>query len=416
MTNTLYIAITTVGFYIVLLIPLHTLADADMNKNNNISLDFAIKTTIQQNYTLKTIKEKVKIAHEELRSIPLLSNPEVDTEFIGGLHGEQNVEVTKSIELGGQRRHRKQIAMINLQIAEHQLTLERQRIIRSVKLAFYQLLSLQEKLKLVEEMIQHNQQIYEMAQFRHEAGDISITQVGLANLQLQSANREFTTLKNKQQLAQLDLNGLMGTSLTNSPVVIGKLQLTYSPDYKLDTLKSQAFIHRIELKSLKLQKQLTENVHKLAKAANIPELSIGGIVERNSDETGFGLKLSLPLPIFDRNRTGINVSKAQIKADDAQISELRTKISRDVISAFLSLDAAERNLKFYENDLLKLLNDNLNLTRSAYELGETGLLELIFIQNEYIKSKMDYLDTLYTYQKAYLDLEMAIGTSPESIQ
>ena len=414
MINRLYIAITTIGIYFFSLINILTPGAADMN--DEVSLEKAIQTAIQQNYTLRTIHEKVNIAQEELKSIPLISNPEVESEFIGGIQGEQNVEIIKSFELGGQRRHRKKMAKINLENAKHELTREKQTLTKSVKLSFYQLLLIQKKVKLVQEMIKHNQQIYDIAQFRHGAGDISITQVGLANLQLQSARRELATLENEQQLAQLELNRLMGTSLTRKPIVTGELPLENPPNFNLETLTSQALTHRTDLKSLKLQKKLTETTNKLAKTANIPDLSIGGIVERNPDEIGLGLKVTIPLPIFDRNRAEINVSRAKIKQDNAQILDLENKITRDVTSAYLSVDAGKRNLKFYESDLLKLINENLNLTRSAYELGEIGLLELILIQNEYIKSQMDYLDTLYIYRKAYIDLEIAIGKPLESIK
>ncbi|RKU27083.1 hypothetical protein C6497_12355 [Candidatus Poribacteria bacterium] len=408
MTNRLYIAITTIGIYIFSLIGLLTPVSADMN--NEISLERAIETAIKQNYTLRSIYEKVKIAQEEYNGIPLLSNPELESEFIGSIQGEQNIEIIKSIELGGQRRHRKKIAQINLEKAEHELTRERQTLNKSVKLSFYQLLLIQEKVKLVQEMILQNQLIYDIAQIRHVAGDIAITQVGLANLQLQSARRELATLENKQQLAQLELNGLMGTALTAKPRVTGDLPLKNPPDINLDTLTSKALMHRTDLKSLKLQKQLTESTYKLAKAANIPNLGIGGIVQRNQDQTGLGLKVTIPLPIFDRNRVEIKTSTVQIKQDNIQILNLENTITQDVTAAYLSVKAGKRNLMFYENDLLKLINKNLILTRSAYELGETGLLELIIIQNEYIKSQMDYLDTLYIYQKAFIDLEMAIGT------
>ena len=412
MTNRLYIGISFIGICFFSLINVQTLSEAEMN--DEISLDVAIETALQKNYTLRTINEKVNIAQEEFKGIPILSNPELETEYIGGIQGEQNVEIIKSFELGGQRHYRKQMAKISLQKAKHELTRESQSLTKSVKLSFYQLLLIQEKLKLVNEMITHNQQIYDIAQFRHVAGDISVTQVGLANLQLQSTRRELASIENEKQLAQLELNSLMGTSLTKKPIVNGELQLENPPNSDLESLISEALLHRVDLKSLKLQKQLTENRNKLAKAANIPDISIGGIVERTADETGLGLKLTLPLPIFDRNRVEINVSNAQIKKDDALLLDLENKITRDVTSAFLSVNAANRSLKYYENDHLKLLNENLNLTRSAYELGEAELLELILMQNEYIKSQMDYLDTQYISKKAYIDLEMAIGSTLES--
>lgn len=414
MTNRLYIGVSFIGICFFSLINVQTLGEAEMN--GEISLEMAIETAIQKNYTLRTINENVNIAQEEFNGFPFLSNPEVESEVIGGIQGEQNVEIIKSFEMGGQRRYRKQIAKIKLEIAKHELNWESKTLTKSVKLSFYQLLLTQEKLKLIRELIEHNQQIHEIAQFRYVAGDISVTQAGLANLQLQSSRRELATLENEQQLAQLELNELMGTSLTGKPIVTGKLLTENPPDFDLDRLTSEALTYRTDLKVLKLQKQLTEITHKLVKATNIPDLSIGGIVERDPDETALGFKVSIPLPFFDRNRGKINVTKAQIKHHNAQILDKENKITRDVTSAFLSVNAANRNLKYYENDLLKLLNENLNLTRSAYELGETGLLELILIQNEYIKSRMDYIDTFYLYHKAYIDLEMAIGIPLESIK
>lgn len=408
MTNILYIAITTIGIYIFSLISLLTPVSADMN--DEISLEMAIETAVKQNYTLRTILEKVKIAQEEYKGIPLLSNPELESEFIGGIQGVQKFEIFKSFELGGQRRHRKQIAKINLEKAEHKLTRENQTLTRSVKLSFYQLLLIQEKLKLVQEMIEHNELIYEIAHLRYIAGDITITQVSLANLHLQSARRELATLENEQQLVQLELNGLMGNTLTKKLRVKGEVSLKTPLDFDLEILTTLALTHRTDLKSLKLQEQLTENTNKLAHAANIPNLSVGGIVERKRDETGLGLRVTIPLPIFDRNRAKINASKVKIRHDNAQILNLKNKIERDVTSSYLSVDTSKRSLKFYEGDLLKFLDENLKLTRAAFQLGETGLLELILIQNEYIKSRMDYFDTLYIYQKAIIDLEMAIGT------
>ena len=79
------------------------------------------------------------------------------------------------------------------------------------------------------------------------------------------------------------------------------------------------------------------------------------------------------------------------------------------MAAFLSLTAAQKNLEFYEGDLLKLLNENLKLMRAAYELGEVELLEVILMQNEYIKARFAYLDALAASRKALANLDAAVG-------
>lgn len=387
------------------------LADID----EEINLDSAIKTAIDENPALKVIREKIKVAKAQIDGIPLLSNPELESEYVSGVHGEQIVELNKSFEIGGQRRHRKSIAMMKLEKINFQLTHESQKLTSSVKLAFFQLLIIQEKLKLAEDIVKHNQQILNMARLQYETGDISVTQVALANIQLQTAIRETTTLESNLQLAHLRLNGLMGAPLDAKPVASGDIPEKLSKNLNLEVLKLHALENRADLLSHRLNIQLTESTLRLAKGENIPDFRIGGSAERSVGQYGYGLKFSLQIPIFDRNRAGINAAKAQIQVDGADITRMEKLISSEVMAAYITLNATEKTIKFYEGDLLKLLNENLTLTRAAYELGEVQLLEVLLLQNEFVKARFSYLDALESYHNAVTVLETAIGTSIELV-
>ena len=385
------------------------------NGESRISLEIAIETALRENPELNAIREKVKVARARIDGIALLGNPELETEFLGGAHAEQKLELTKAFELGGQRGHRIRIAKTQLEKVDTELAKASQSVTKSVKIAFYELLLVQEKLKLSKEIVQHNEQMRDIAQTRFETGDISVTQANLANIHLQSALREAVTLESELQLAQLSLNGLMGTPLEAARVAVGDLGEKASPDtlqkLTLDALKTQALAHRNDLKSLQLNAQLTESELRLSKAANIPDLSVGALAERSVGESAFGVKFSIPLPLFNRNRAEINATKAQQQVDTAQINNSEKQIVQEVMAAFLSLSTTQKMLTFYEGDSLKLLNENIKLTRTAYELGETELLEVILMQNEFIKTRFAYLDALAAYHKALAELEATIGTS-----
>ena len=389
------------------------------NGESRISLEIAIETALRENPELNAIREKVKVARARIDGIALLGNPELETEFLGGAHAEQKLELTKAFELGGQRGHRIRIAKTQLEKVDTELAKASQSVTKSVKIVFYELLLVQEKLKLAKEIVQHNEQMRDIAQTRFETGDISVTQANLANIHLQSALREAVTLESELQLAQLALNGLMGTPLEAARIAVGDLGEKASPDtlqkLTLDALKTQALAHRNDLKSLQLNAQLTESELRLSKAANIPDLSVGALAERSVGESAFGVKFSIPLPLFNRNRAEINATKAQQQVDTAQINNSEKQIVREVMAAFLSLSTTQKMLTFYEGDSLKLLNENIKLTRTAYELGETELLEVILMQNEFIKTRFAYLDALAAYHKALAELEAAVGTSLESV-
>lgn len=388
------------------------------NEESKISLEIATETALRENPELKAIREKAKVARARLDGIALLGNPKLETELVAGADLEQKLELTKAFQLGGQRGYRKQIATTLLEKVDAELTEASQSLKKSVKIAFYELLLVQEKLKLTREIVKHNQQMHDIAQVQFKAGDISVTQANLANIQLQSALQELATLESELQLAQLALNGLMGTPLVTARIAVGDLHekalSSALQNWTLDALKTQALAHRADLKSLQLNTQLTESDLRLAKAANIPDLGVGAIAERSADENAFGVKFLISLPLFDRNRAKIGAAKAQQQVDTIEIDNQKLQIEREVMVAFISLRTAQKTLKFYEGDSLKLLNENLTLTRSAYELGEARLLEVILMQNEFVKTRFAYLDALRTYYKTLAELEAAIGTSLES--
>ena len=385
------------------------------NEENRITLEIAIETALRDNPELNAIREKVKVARARIDGIALLSNPELETEFVGGTDATQKLELIQTFQLGGQRGHRRRIANTGLEKVDAELAETSRSLTKSVKITFYELLLVQEKLKLTREIVQHNKQMHDVAQVQFEVGDISVTQANLANIQLQSALREAATLESELQLAQLALNGLMGTPLEAACAAVGKLDEKTSTDtlqnWTLDTLKTQALAHRTDLKSLQLNAKLTENELRLAKAVNIPDLSVAALAEHSTGESVFGVKFSIPLPLFDRNRAEIDAAKAQQQVDAAQINNSERQIAREVMAAFLSVRTAQKMLTFYEGDSLKLLNENFKLTRTAYELGETELLEVILMQNEFSKTRFAYLDALTAYHKALAELEAAVGIS-----
>ena len=411
-------AFTIVGIY--LLTSMVHIPTAISSEGNTVSLEVAIQTALRENSELQTLREKVKVARARFEGIALLDNPELETEFTGGAGGAQAFELTQTIQLGGQRRHQRRIAKIYIEKANLELAEASRLLTKSVKTAFYTLALVQEKLRLAQEIAEYSEQMSEIAAFQFKTGDISVTQANLVDIQRQSALREAATLESELHLAHLELNGLMGISLEAKQAATGGLSEEIAAEVfdrlTLETLKTHALAHRTDLKSLRLDARLTESELRLAKASNIPDLNVGALARHRTDENAFGVKFSMPLPLFDRNQDKINAAKAQQQVDTAHISDAERLVTREVISAFLSLKAARQTIGFYKDHSLELLNENLHLTRAAYALGEAALLEVILMQNEFVKARLAYLEALGTYYRALTQLEAAIGTSVELLQ
>ncbi|MBI1928152.1 TolC family protein [Candidatus Poribacteria bacterium] len=379
-----------------------------------ITLEGAIQAALTENLELKATRERTKVAQARLDGIARLSNPEVETEALPGEGGETNIGLTKSFQLGGQRGHRKRMAQTNIEKVNAEIANAERLLTKEVKEAFYELLRIQEKIQLAKTIVQLNEQILDIATLKFEAGEIRLTEVNLAKIELQTAIREQTELENEREQAQVELNGLMGAPLEKPVVATGELK--YQPlQLNLNVLKTYALANRSDLKTLQLEAQVTQSELALAKAENVPELGLSLTTRREVNETLFGGRLSVPLPFFDRNRVEIGTAKAQQQVNRAEIGAQERQIIREVVGAYLAVNAAQKVLAFYEGGILDLLNENQDLIRTAYELGEAELLEVIFTQHQFIETRFAYLDALAAYTKAVAELETAAGGNLENI-
>ena len=158
------------------------------------------------------------------------------------------------------------IEKVNTEVVDAQRLL-----LKEVKEAFYELLLTQEKIKLAKSIVQLNEQILDIAEVQFEVGEVPITEVNLAKIELQSAIREQTELENERELAQLELNGLMGTPMERPHLAKGELK--YQPlRLNLDVLKTYALANRADLKALQMEGLSSSNVEMAAELGLEPRI------------------------------------------------------------------------------------------------------------------------------------------------
>lgn len=387
------------------------IAQEQNNRANEITLQEAIQTALTENLELKTVRETVGIAKAQLARITLL-NPELESEILPQEGGEFNLELSKEFQIAGQRGHKKRIAQVNLDKTTLEIKNAERLLIREVKEAFLKFLYLQEQIKLQQTIVNLREQILKIAQIKFEAGEIPITEVNTVKVERQTAEREKMELENELALAQLRLNSLLSKPLESDIRAAGELR--YEPlELSFDDLKRYAIENRPDLKSLQLKEQMNQSELDKALAERIPNLGISFITRRElakaSHETFIGGKISIPLPLFDRNRGSIDEAKAKGLKIATEIANKRQSIFREVVSAKTSVSLAKKVIQFYEQDILDLLDENLELMQTAYELGEAELLEVLRTQDEFIENRFAYLKALFNYQVSVADLECAVG-------
>jgi cobalt-zinc-cadmium efflux system outer membrane protein len=159
----------------------------------------------------------------------------------------------------------------------------------------------------------------------------------------------------------------------------------------------------------------------LAQAEGIPNITVGlGYLRENSaiDVAGeeirsrdnlIGMKVSLPIPLFDRNQAGVMEAQARKSSAENRYLFARKVVEHEVEAAYARLKAAEKSLSIYARDIIPQLEENLKLVQEAYRLGEVGILSVIEEQKKFFEVNDGYLSALYNHQAALVKLESIVG-------
>jgi outer membrane protein TolC len=107
-----------------------------------------------------------------------------------------------------------------------------------------------------------------------------------------------------------------------------------------------------------------------------PELSLFLRRERASSDEPYansvGVKLRIPFSRAPRVREGMAAAQAEVDRDEAQLHNAAIRLPLETEQAHRELDAARRHQEIAETRR-RLSEENLNLARNSYDLGETDL-------------------------------------------
>ena len=393
-----------------------------------ILLPQAIEVSLQNNGELKSFREEKGIRDASKTRAGLLPNPTLDFEAgtgaLTGSSSENNLALGLSQEffLAGKRDKRLTIAERELDMYRWQLA-DRERLLRDdVKTAFYDALLAKERVALADRSITLNKQLLDVTKDRLAAGDIPELEMNLVKVELARSEGARIDVAKAMLQNQARLWTLMGLSIGNQTVISGKLDSDNSMAKSPADLKQFAMSNRPDIKALEAEKSRGEADITLAQAESIPNLTAGLIFRRDttSMEIGgvegkdtaytIGVKLSMPIPVFDKNQAGIREARAKRSSSESRLTAITRNVEREVETAYVSYQNATTVLSLYKADIIPQLEENLKLTQEAYRLGEVGILAVIQEQKKFFEVNDGYLTALHDRQTALVKLESAVAT------
>jgi cobalt-zinc-cadmium efflux system outer membrane protein len=388
----------------------------------------AIELSLQNNGELKAFREEKGVRDAGKVRAGLLPNPTLDLEAgTGALTGSKNenslaLGVSQEFFLAGKRDKRLTIAERELDIYRWQVADRERQLREEVKTSFYDAVLAKERLALADRSIALNRQLLDVTKERLAAGDIPELEMNLVKVELARSEGGRIEVSKAMLQSQSRLWTLMGLPPGSQPVIEGKLESATPVAKSVADLKQLAHSSRPDIKALEAEKGRGDADVILAEAERTPNLTAGLVFRRDTTsmeiggvegkDTGYtiGVKLSMPIPVFDKNQAGIQEAIAKKNSSESRLTAASRTVERDVETAYATFQNAASVLALYKTDIIPQLDENLKLTQEAYRLGEVSILSVIQEQKKFFEVNDGYLTALHDRQAALVKLESAVAT------
>lgn len=326
---------------------------------------------------------------------------------------EWNAGVAQTFEIAGQPGWRREAANAGLDALG--LEIEDQRVQQRAEVArrFYRVLALQRRVALEGEAARLFDDTARAVERRRAAGEDTRLDANVALVEAERARNQLASIQEQLLEARAALATPLQLAPEQLPEVEGVLEPTSLP-YDEATLLGHASAQP-KLQALSARERSAQARLKLEQAARYPDVTLGVAAGRegppSARENLTTFSLSVPLPLFRRNASGIG----QATSEASQASIERQSAERDtptqVHSLWARLQSLRQRVERLQRSVLPMLSRNEQLSSRSLQAGQIGLLELLVTNRQVLDARRDLLDALLDYHTTRLTLEATAGFS-----
>lgn len=259
-------------------------------------------------------------------------------------------------------------------------------------------------------------------QAQYNVGLVASSDVLAARTNLADAQTTLITRQNSADVAETDLNIVIGYPVSTSIETADK-EMHYLPyNVTLEQAKAYALLHRATLVKSAMDVKSAEESVKKAKAGYLPTVSLTADKNyksydnyRGTSNNGWSVRANASLDIWDggSTRNTIKVREAQLEsAKEANLAAV-DGVLYDVQSAYLNLRAAEQTISSTKV-AVEEGQESFRIASLRYRAGVGSNLDVLDAETSLTTARNNYVQALYNYNIYVATLEQAVGVPLET--
>jgi cobalt-zinc-cadmium efflux system outer membrane protein len=394
------------------------------------SVEALVQEAIDNSRELLALRQRVVEARGLLRQAGVRPAPALEVEGATGrplgTRGEEEYSAGYffPVEAFAKRAKRVRVAEKGVELAEAELRERTRRFAFEVKTQYLDAVAEQQKVAALDRLLAVNRESYRLMEARVEQGDAARLDRQLLLVELNRAEAQRAAAAGRAAAALVELQRLTG--------VADGLKLGGVPDrpkpVPLVQLKQRALEARWDLRAARLVEEQGAAEVDLAEAQSRPDLTVSArYSRRNAQFEQFGLNasgvrvplrdqdnilalgVSLPLAARKRNLGNIEAASARSAAARLRREHLERAIPLEVEAAWRRWEAAQRAVELLEDGVLRQSEQNLEVMRQAYGLGQLRMLDVLSEQRRMVDTQMAHIEARAELARALAELERAVG-------
>ncbi|MGC8833369.1 MAG: TolC family protein [Armatimonadota bacterium] len=284
-----------------------------------------------------------------------------------------------------------------------------------VRAAYWKALLNRALVDVSREIVRAAEEQVRVSRKKYEVGSVNLADVLRNQAFYAEAVQELVNTQRDAETALVELKTAMGVSLASQIELSDTLR--YEPvSETADSALETAMKNRPELFAADAAVQEAEAKKRFAKSSFLPQVYFTAMSDTASVSggtmKGFGAGLMVSLPLADGGQRKAQVAEAEarLNALKEQYQNAMLQVSQDVANAWLSVQAAEANIRTSEA-VVKQAEEQYRISSLRYEAGKAINLEVLDAIAALGRARRNYLEAVYEYNLAKDKLLRAMGVN-----
>ena len=381
------------------------------------SCDQAVLQALGHNVDLEAARLTVAEARGRLFQAGRLSNPEVEAAIRPHVNGRERLGefgITQRFPLTARLRVAKDVSKFGLAAAEAEVANAERLLAGDVRTAVTQSLVLAARMNLRRRQQSNSVELAEFARRTAVAGEGPGIDVLQLDLETGQHAVRLKGLEAEANVFQARLRPLLGIAEEEGPSFSGSLEEPRTLPPAPEVLERR----RPDQAAAAARSRAAQEAARLARTGKWEDAGLGlfGEIDRNEDgpfglqtDHRVGIRLSVPLPLWNRNRGRIGEASANARRVALEAEALDRRVRAEIASADSEMRGAFAALRGITDRLLpQALTIEDRITRARAE-GQASFTDLLRARERRLELESARIDALAGYHLAATRLLTAVG-------